>query len=208
MTVVVCIKAGPKYPSDYANKLCRAVRRHGHEGSFYCLTDGPAGLERDIVTLPVSPLCQGWWHKIYLFSWDHGIAARLLYMDIDMVVTGSLEDFLRYDGDFATGSRFNRPDQINSTVMSIPPGYGRQVWNTFVGYRSMVMRSFGGDSRFLESIIGPRTRRSQEMFPGQLVSYKKHVRGGSLPEGARLVSFHGKPDPEDVDEDFVKLFWV
>jgi hypothetical protein len=40
-----------------------------------------------------------------------------------MVVTGSLEDFLRYDGDFATGSRFNRPDQINSTVMSIPPGW-------------------------------------------------------------------------------------
>ena len=67
-----------------------------------------------------------------------------------MVVTGSLEDFLRYDGDFATGSRFNRPDQINSTVMSIPPGYGRQVWNTFVGFRSMVMRSFGGDLRFLE----------------------------------------------------------
>ena len=50
-------------------------------------------------------------------------------------------------GDFATGSRFNRPDQINSTMMSIPPGYGRQVWTTFVGYRSMVMRSFGGDSR-------------------------------------------------------------
>jgi len=103
MTVVVCMKAGPKYPSDYANRLCRAVRRHGHGGSFYCLTDGPAGLERDIITLPVSPLCEGWWHKIYLFSWDHGIAARLLYMDIDMVVTGSLEDFLRYDGDFATG---------------------------------------------------------------------------------------------------------
>jgi hypothetical protein len=184
------------------------VRRHGHEGGFYCLTDDPAGLERDIITLPVSPLCEGWWHKIYLFSWDHGIAARLLYMDIDMVVTGSLEDFLRYDGDFATGSRFNRPDQINSTVMSIPPGYGRQVWNTFVGYRSMVMRSFGGDSRFLESIIGPKTRRWRETFPGQLVSYKKHVRGGSLPEEARLVSFHGKPDPEDVDEDFAKLFWV
>ena len=46
------------------------------------------------------------------------------------------------------------------------------------------------------------------MFPGQLVSYKKHVRGGSLPEEARLVSFHGKPDPEDVDEDFVKRCWV
>jgi hypothetical protein len=93
MTVVVCIKAGPKYPSDYANRLFRAVRRHGHAGSFYCLTDDPSGLERDIIALPVSPLCEGWWHKIYLFSWDHGIATRLLYMDIDMVVTGSLEIF-------------------------------------------------------------------------------------------------------------------
>ena len=87
----------------------------------------------------MSPLCEGSWHKIYLFSWDHGIDARLLYMDIDMVVTGSLEDFLSYDGDFATGSRFNRPDQINSTIMSIPAGYGRQVWTTFTRYRSMVI---------------------------------------------------------------------
>lgn len=208
MTVVVCIKAGPKYPSDYANKLFRAVRRNGHAGRFYCLTDDPSGLERDIITLPVSPLCQGWWHKIYLFSWDHGIDARLLYMDIDMVVTGSLADFLGYDGEFATGSRFNRPGQINSTIMSIPPGYGRQVWTTFTRYRDMAMRSFGGDSRFLESIVGPKTKRWQDMFPGQLVSYKKHVRGGPLPEGARLVSFHGKPDPEDVDDDFVKTCWV
>lgn len=208
MTVVVCIKAGPKYPSDYANRLFRAVRRNGHAGGFYCLTDDPSGLERDIMALPVSPLCEGWWHKIYLFSWDHGIAARLLYMDIDMVVTGSLEDFLSYDGDFATGSRFNRPDQINSTIMSIPAGFGRPIWTTFLRYRSMVMRSFGGDSRFIESVNGPKTRRWQDMFPGQLVSYKKHVLGGPLPQGARLVSFHGKPDPEDVNDDFVKRCWV
>ena len=70
------------------------------------------------------------------------------------------------------------------------------------------MRSFGGDSRFLESIVGAKTKRWQDMFPGQLVSYKKHVRGGPLPEGARLVSFHGRPDPEDVDDDFVKKCWV
>lgn len=208
MTVVVCIKAGPKYPSDYANRLFRGVRRNGHEGRFYCLTDDPGGLERDIISLPVSPYCEGWWHKIYLFSWDHGIAARLLYMDIDMVVTGALEDFLSYDGDFATGSRFNRPNQINSTIMSIPPGFGRPIWTTFLRYRSMVMRSFGGDSRFIESINGPKTARWQDMFPGQLVSYKKHVLGGPLPGGTRLVSFHGKPNPEDVDDEFVKRCWV
>ncbi len=208
MTVVVCIKAGPKYPAEYANRLFRAVRRNGYSGDFLCFTDDPTGLEREIVALPVSPYCEGWWHKIYLFSWDHGIAARLLYMDIDMVVTGPLDDFLSYDGDFATASRFNRPGQINSTVMSIPAGYGRPIWTTFLRHRRMVMRGFRGDSRFIEAMNGPKTKRWQDMLPGQLVSYKKHVRGRGLPEGARLVSFHGKPDPEDVDDEFVKQCWI
>ena len=208
MTAVVCIKAGPKYPTDYANKLFRAVRRNGHEGSFYCLTDDTAGLDADIVALPVSPLCQGWWHKIYLFSWDHGIDARLLYLDIDMVITGSLENFLSYDGAFATGSRFNKPNEINSTIMSIPGGYGRGIWTTFTRFRTRAMRSFRLDSEFIEAVNGPKTERWQEMFPGQLVSYKKHVMGRPLPKGARVVSFHGKPDPEDVDDDFVKRCWL
>ena len=134
------------------------------------MTDDPAGLERDIIAVPVSPLCQGWWHKIYLFSWDHGIDARLLYMDIDMVVTGSLENFLSYDGTFATGSRFNKPNEINSTIMSIPAGYGRGIWTTFLRFRSRVMRSFRLDSEFVEAVNGPKTERWQDMFPGQLVS--------------------------------------
>jgi hypothetical protein len=208
MTIVVCIKAGPKYLAEYVNRLFRAVRRNGYAGAFYCLTDDASGLEPEIIAVPVSPICEGWWHKIYLFSWDHGIAARLLYMDIDMVITGSLDDVLAYDGDFATGSQFNRPGQINSTLMSIPPGFGRPIWTTFVRRRSMVMRSFDGDSRFVKSINGTKTSRWQDMFPGQLVSYKKHVRGGPLPEGARFVSFHGKPGPEDVDDEFVKRCWI
>jgi hypothetical protein len=208
MTAVVCIKAGTKYPVEYANKLFRGVRRYGWTGAFYCLTDDPTGLEPDIHPVELSPYCEGWWHKIYLFSWDHAIAARLLYMDIDMVVTGSLQDFFDYEGDFATASRFNRPKEINTTIMSIPTGYGREIWLKFLRHRGMVMRWFGGDSRFLESVHGPKTRRWQEMFPGQLVSYKKHVMGHSLPEGTRLVSFHGKPDPEDVDDEFVRRCWV
>jgi hypothetical protein len=31
---------------------------------------------------------------------------------------------------------------------------------------------------------------------------------GPLPEGARFVSFHGKPGPEDVDDEFVKRCWI
>jgi hypothetical protein len=208
VTAIICIKAGPKYHSEYANRLYRAVRRTGYQGNFYCLTDDGSGLEPDIIALPVSPLCEGWWHKIYLFSWDHGIEARLLYMDIDMVVTGSIEDFLSYEGPFATGSRFNKPSEINSTIMSIPPGYGRGIWNTFLRYRSRVMRSFRLDSEFVEAVNGPKTQRWQDMLPGQLVSYKKHVMGGPLPEGARVVSFHGKPDPDEVEDDFVKRCWI
>jgi hypothetical protein len=38
-----------------------------------------------------------------------------------------------------------------------------------------------------------------------VVSYKYHCRTtGKLPDNARVVSFHGKPDPSEVSDAWVK----
>ena len=37
-----------------------------------------------------------------------------------------------------------------------------------------------------------------------MISYKYHARNG-LPEGAKVVVFHGLPNPADVNDDWVKL---
>jgi hypothetical protein len=46
-----------------------------------------------------------------------------------------------------------------------------------------------------------------DMFPGQVVSYKGHVKKDGLGD-ARIVYFHGKEKPHEIDEPFVRAHWV
>jgi hypothetical protein len=51
----------------------------------------------------------------------------------------------------------------------------------------------------------------EEKFPGQVISYKAHVKGPGhgLPADARIVYFHGKPKVTDLpDNDPVKAHWL
>jgi hypothetical protein len=45
----------------------------------------------------------------------------------------------------------------------------------------------------------------QEMHPGEFVSYKTHCTKG-VPDGARVVCFHGRPRPHEVGG-WVKDYW-
>jgi len=51
--------------------------------------------------------------------------------------------------------------------------------------------------------------RLQTEFPGACVSYKAQGLAGktSLPEGVKMVFFHGKPMPHEVGEQWMKEHW-
>ncbi|AZO34189.1 MAG: hypothetical protein EOS76_01485 [Mesorhizobium sp.] len=58
---------------------------------------------------------------------------------------------------------------------------------------------------------GPGTLRDYRehidvLWPGDVVSYKAHVRGKGL-GSARIVYFHGVPKPPAVDESWVTEYW-
>jgi hypothetical protein len=134
-----------------------------------------------------------------------------------MVVTGNVRPFLDFDGLdntgsskglMATGSRFARPKEINSTLMSIPFGFGLDIWHRFSRFRPWVKWWFDSDSNFIESVIGSNTIRWQNIFPGCLVSYKRDIAPSDiLPESAVFVSFHGKPNPDEVSHPFIDTHW-
>ena len=129
-------------------------------------------------------------------------------MDIDMVVTGSLEDFLGYDGAFATGSHFNKPNEINSTLMSIPGRLWSAIWTTFLRFRSRVMRSFRLGFRNLSKPSTDQDKAMAGHVSGTIGELQEACQRWAASRGARVVSFHGKPDPEDVDDEFVKRCWI
>lgn len=203
------VKTGNRYRSEYVNKLANSLRRNGYNKKLICFCDTTEGLDHYVVQPYIipEPDCS-WWDKLYLFSWEFEVQEDLLFFDLDSVVVGSIVPFLKYQGEFATGSRFNNPAQINSTLLGIRREFGRSIWSQ---YRQLKkeggLRSFAGDSNFIEWVIGPSTDRWDDLVPGGLVSYKKHVRRFGLSINARVVSFHGKPDPHEVTDQFVRKHW-
>ena len=106
---VVCMKWGTLYGADYLNRLYRMVRRHvSGPIRFVCLTDDPSGALPEIecfdcpeIAIP-APHCLRGWRKVNLYgSSDHlyGLEGDWLYLDMDVVVTGSLDSFFDYEPD-------------------------------------------------------------------------------------------------------------
>lgn len=45
-----------------------------------------------------------------------------------------------------------------------------------------------------------------DLYPGRVVSYKKHVKKQGLGD-ARIVYFHGREKPHEIEDEFVKEHW-
>ena len=234
---VFCVKSGPKYPADYANRLHRMVARQlSVPHTFHCLTDDPRGLDPEIVVHRLTPPDPGTcWNKLRLFEPDLAAPGTvILYLDLDVVVTGPLDDLLscRPGEDFVGQPDWNRPlfPQFNSSVMRLVAGSHPEVadvfraqtrdgtlrrgdeWDATTGGRDKVVyrrgwRRFGGDQEWITACLQPRRPVRTRAFPaGWIVSYKKHARRG-LPDGAKVVVFHGSPKPHEVDHDYVREHW-
>ena len=124
-TTVVCMKWGDKYPAYYVNRLFRGVERFmKRKFRFVCFTEKPDGIISEVETrpLPVEPfedslrrlamgteMRAGALRKIGLFR--PGILGSnepALGLDIDVVITGPLDELL----DYAPGKLCMRKDWL------------------------------------------------------------------------------------------------
>jgi hypothetical protein len=233
LTVVMVYNTGGDYRYYYVERLAHAVRRNlSVEHEILCLTDDTnvfseaawksRGVNRREELKHDLP---GWWSKIELF-YQKG---PVLYLDLDTVVTGSLDPIAEFvndmrDDQFMMLRGFYRNDRC-SGVMA---WHGDVSWiaSVFVDRylptarffdRSGALRMmhggrrFRGDQEWLHMLFSVDRRfhvvLAQECFPG-VYSYKVHVQDGKLPDDARLVCFHGRPRPHEVIEPlWMKEHW-
>jgi len=232
---VLCVKWGTKYPADYVNRLRNMVSRNlplPHR--FVCLTDDAAGLEHGIETLPfLQTDLEYCWNKLLLFD-RLPLEGVGLYLDLDVVVTGDLTPIAttRPDDPFVGVVDWYRLDdlQYNASVMRfhlnrhhhVIDNFRRKVaegrlvkkreWDAYLGSRDKVVFwegnvRYGGDQEWTSRQVYARADIGSHCFPpGMVLSYKKHGRR-KLPDGCRVMVFHGDPKPHEVDVPYVKLHW-
>jgi hypothetical protein len=209
---VVCVKWGSKYSAKYVDRLRNSVARWMPDGvawGMFCITDDevPDGVVR---ILPMHEWGT-WWQKMNLFDPEIMPHGPTLYLDLDVVLTGSLEPLLRsiaYEP-LVMVENFS-PNKAhcahNSSVMLFdvtePAIIG--MFREFVRSDNRAMEKLHGDQcaiwRLLRDSIANFERR-------YVVSYKYHCRGKGLPHDARVVVFHGKPDPHEVPDAWVRHYW-
>lgn len=218
---VLCIKWGKKYGPDYVNKLQRMVARHLHRPHrFVCLSDDATGIDPSIEVKPIPMVGFDEFDQRKPWSFGHGwlkltsfadplydLSGKTLFLDLDIVIVGSLDEFFDQPGEFNVIKEWDKKDGTGNT----------SAYLYTIGAHSDALAHL--KDNFPASIA--EVRNEQEFITGYLSrqgklgywpeawcrSFKRHcLRPGlmswfteaTIPAGAKIIVFHGKPNPPDA----------
>ncbi len=207
MVIFACVMKGNYHGrgAEYVNVLLDSVARNvpaDKPFEFWCLTDTPEGLDENIVVKPLPDGMTGWWNKIYLFSDVFPEGARIVYLDLDVVVCGRLDEIYAYDGPFCGMKDHWNPGQFGSAFMMWEAGTLGFLWEE---WNRQGKPEDGGDQEWIGSQVS--AERWDAVCPGQIVSFKDSCRPYP-PKGTRLVNCHGRPKPHENENEFIRKCWA
>jgi len=191
--IVICVlKSGGEFNASHVRMLREGVLKHNPDIKFFCLSDVKVD---GISTIFMQNNWPKWWPKIELFNIF--VDSPVLYLDLDTVVTGDITGLFR---DKLTMLKdVNNLEKFGSGVMSWNGDYS-YLYDEFNKNPDRFMKEYKtrrkwGDQSFIMDYL---QEKPDSYDFGELYSYKAHCLEG-VPEGTKLVYFHGKPRPWEVD---------
>ncbi|MEP2533126.1 hypothetical protein [Shimia sp.] len=223
---VLCMKWGTLFPPDYVNVLYNACHTAiTGPFRFVCLTDDGAGLDDGIDVLPIPDIglteaewfTPGVWPKLSLYVPQlHDIRGRCLFIDLDMVVLGGLDEMFDHSAPFIgigvgpgwhPGAKETHPRHLGTGIFAFEAGAHVNVLEAFQHDKSAARASFANEQDF---VLG-HVEDVQYWEPGWVLSFKRYLRRPMLvdlvlppkspPATAKVVAFHGDPRPIDLISD-------
>lgn len=207
MARVVCVlRSGGEYNPAHVRALVTQIERHLPRAQVMCLSDVDVPCER----VPLKYGWRSWWSKMELFRPD--VAGDLFYIDLDTVIVGNLSELASL-GRTTLLSDFYYPERPASGLMYLAESDRAKVWAAWIADPKAAMRKCmrHGDQQFIGEVLHD-AQRFQDVLRGRVVSYKVHVAkglnkrsigDGTVPVGASVVCFHGRPRPWGIREDWV-----
>jgi hypothetical protein len=206
MINVFCLWVGNKYSIDYVTKLHNGVKANlSAEHQFICLTDKPNLHKIEGIKFIAAPITiPDSWCKLSLFTPQIGkkFEGTAFYLDLDVVITGKLDVLLKN----AKMDKLNTikdwwREGINSSVMIWDL---KNFWKLYTSFKPSCMRELKGD----QDLINLKMDESEIRHFGEveIQSYKANNLQESFNKHTKIVVFHGKPKPHEVDG-WVKDYW-
>ncbi len=222
---IICINWGTKYGAPFINRLYGMVARHTSPPfRFVCFTDSSAGVRPEVECQPLPPLdCElptgspGIWQKARLWGPRLGdLQGPVLFLDLDLVITGSLDSFFDYgnpdevilsQNQIWSLGRFGQSERLGQTsVFRFPVGKLQPLQERFMKDPQGTADRYRFEQRFVTSSAPGGVK----LFPKRWV---RHFRQNCvrpfplnfflpprLPSDARIVIFPGGVHPTHVIE--------
>jgi hypothetical protein len=155
---------------------------------------------------------------LQLFNKDIGLEGVNLYFDIDVVITKNIDSFATYgdDNSFSILRDFNQPTPIfNSSIMKWNNKTASFIWDEYnKNFGDYVL--YNTDQHVITKLITDKD--ILKLYPDEWTfSYKWFSRKKprydiaeqtfELDHTAKVAVFHGKPDPHEAKQEWVKKHW-
>lgn len=208
----------PQRGIDYINRLYAGVCRNlTLPFKFTCfLQEGinHKNIDKGInIIYFYSPSWLGCLPKLKAFDDDNGFTDRVIVLDLDLVITGNLDEMFSYNGRFMTRSTFKKLPRIVSggDIVFFQAGT-MPFWDLLKEKPKEIENITGGRERFIYRQFFSKIGMDfvQTLYPNQIFSYKRHVKRakGKLSPNCRIVSCHGRPRPHEINEPWIKEHWI
>ncbi len=214
MQTVVCMKWGVRYPASYVNCLWAMIKRNTKRPTrLVCYTDDPTDVDHEVTTLPIPPMplperiANRPWRKLVLWAPEvPGISGDFLFLDLDIVITGTLDELFDYkrESTFCVIENWTQKGSGigNTSCYRLRAGAHPYIHELMcrdpepqLAYRS--------DQTFISRYV-----KEQTFWPTDWCVSFKHTLlprwplnfflPPRLPTDAKVVCFTGKPDPDEA----------
>jgi hypothetical protein len=219
MLHIVTVKwsPAPGYRSKFGHETVNAMRRmvarwYPDPHQFWCITDDSRGIDAGINVLPLwndyadvpsphggkNPSCYRRL-KLYASEMKTLIGERFVAIDLDCVITGDLRPLWNRTEDIVLYGDTHPSTHYNGSMTLMTAGCRAKVWETFDPKRSPQLSKsagqYGSDQGWISYCLGKGEAKFTQA--DGVWSYRNHIRnkGEKLPDGARVVIFHGEIDP-------------
>lgn len=212
---VLCMKWGTLYGAEYVNRLYGMVQRYlSLPHRFVCLTDNTDGIRPEVETFPIPEDDQpyiptpGFWRKLQVFVNPlYDLKGTVLFLDLDVVIVGSLDDFFTVPGEFLIIKDWGRTQGIgNSSVFRFQVNQHSDLLEEYRADEQAIKVRFPNDQEYLTDFM---RRKGVLSFwdPTWCVSFKRHClpkfprnlwQAPTIPPGSRIIVFHGRPNPDEA----------
>lgn len=221
---VICMKWGTRYPSTYVNCLWSMIKRNTQRPTrLVCFTDDARGISPDISTAPLPAIALPAriahlpWRKVALWADEvPGISGDVLFLDLDIVITGSIDVFFDYEpqSTFCVIENWTQPGSEigNTSCYRFRVGAHPYIYEMMSDDPESVLARFRNSQTYISGTITEKTFWA----PDWCVSFKHTlmprwplnlVKATPLAPGTKVVCFTGKPDPDEARDGWMADVW-